>query len=52
VEQDNDWGFLRRVSGKSKTWVRIDDALRRGFRGLPGGSPLMELLAVGAKSRP
>ncbi len=32
------------VPGTSETWLRIDDDLRRGFRGLPGGSSLIRLL--------
>lgn len=32
------------VPGIPETWARIDDALRRGFRGLPGGSSLSRLL--------
>lgn len=31
------------VLGTSETWGRIDDALRRGFRGLPAGSSLARL---------
>lgn len=30
----------------SETWQRIDKALRRGYRGLPGGSSLARLLAA------
>jgi hypothetical protein len=33
------------VSGTDETWLRIDDALRRGRRGLPGDSSLPALLA-------
>lgn len=32
------------VPGTTETWMRIDDALRKGFRGLPGGSSLSRLL--------
>jgi hypothetical protein len=32
------------VAGTSETWVRINDALRQGFRGLPGGTSLRKLL--------
>ena len=32
------------VAGTSQTWARIDDALRKGFRGLPGGSSLVRVL--------
>ena len=31
--------------GRGETWRRIDDALGRGMRGLPGGSSLAKLLA-------
>jgi hypothetical protein len=33
-----------RVKGTDETWVRIDDALRAGRRGLPGGSSLAHLI--------
>ncbi len=36
------------VSGAAgETWQAVDDALRRGLRGLPGGSSLAQLLAAG-----
>jgi hypothetical protein len=36
-------GRVRRIPGE--TWDRVDTALRRGARGLPGGSSLAQLLA-------
>lgn len=33
------------LEGPDETWHNIDDALRRGCRGLPGGSSLFRLLA-------
>lgn len=32
------------IDGTTETWSGVDDALRRGLRGLPGGSSLMKLL--------
>ncbi len=31
------------IAGTSETWARVDDDLRRGFRGLPGGSSISQL---------
>jgi hypothetical protein len=35
-----------------ETWLKVEDALRRGTRGLPGGSSLAKLLKGRAKPRP
>jgi len=42
-----DWPDLKsgQVSGTDETWLRIDDALRTGRRGLPSGSSLAQLLS-------
>ncbi len=41
------WPDLKsgQVSGTNETWLRIDESLRGGRRGLPGGSSLARLLA-------
>jgi len=41
------------ADAKGETWKKIDQALRKGFRGLPGGSSLPRLLAErrGARNR-
>lgn len=52
--QHGRWPTIKsgRVAGTSETWARIDDALRRGFRGLPGGSSLARVLGRGYLRRP
>ncbi|MBI3466693.1 MAG: hypothetical protein HY000_27075 [Planctomycetes bacterium] len=35
----------RVAPSSAETWQRLDDALRQGYRGLPGGSSLQQLLA-------
>ena len=42
-----DWPNMKsgRVTGTVETWLGIDDALRKGRRGLPSGSSLAKLLA-------
>jgi hypothetical protein len=39
------------ASGVSETWQRVDQALRRGYRGLPGGLSLARLLHERHNSR-
>ena len=38
------WGSGAVADAPGETWLRIDRALRRGFRGLPGGYSLYRLL--------
>ncbi len=42
-----DWPSMKsgEVTGTDETWLRIDDSLRAGRRGLPGNSSLARLLA-------
>jgi hypothetical protein len=42
-----DWPNMKsgQVTATDETWLGIDDALRKGRRGLPGGSSLAKLLA-------
>jgi hypothetical protein len=39
------WGSPEPIAETGRKWSSIDDALRRGHRGLPGGDSLTELLA-------
>jgi hypothetical protein len=39
------WGSPEPIEETGRKWSSIDDALRRGHRGLPGGDSLTELLA-------
>jgi hypothetical protein len=43
------WPLDRRTAARlhspTETWCAVDDALKRGGRGLPGGSSLAKLLA-------
>jgi hypothetical protein len=36
--------FSGKIPGTHDTWLRIDWALRKGYRGLPGGDSLAKLL--------
>jgi len=40
-----------RIPGTTERWSRVDEALRKGFRGLPGGSSLARLLAGRRQAR-
>ncbi len=40
-----------RVAGTDETWKRIDEALRKGLRGLPGGMSLAMLLETHGRKR-